>query len=98
MKLRLVEEDKICNNLSFFEKEFEEGKPTGYFTAVDYNADNVSLGNNNFLIQVRTELGRLTRFYSDVRTRIQETILPVGKENCLLKKGENSSRNLDIGR
>lgn len=70
---------------------------------MDYNADNVSFGIQEFLIQVRTDLGRLTRFYSDVRKRIQETHLigwkrklPSRKGRKLLKKFGQRKRNRRI--
>jgi len=95
-QLKTLEQYAVSKSYQIDEKVKEIA--TGYFIAVDYNADNVSLGNNNFLIQVRTELGRLTRFYSDVRTRIQGTHLTGWKRKLPSKKGENSSRDLDIGR
>ena len=87
VKLRIIEEEQKILAYFVFEKEFEEREPNGRFVAVDYNADNISLGNEDFLIQVRTELGRLTRFYSDVRTRIQETHLTGWKRKLPSKKG-----------
>ena len=80
---------------------------TGSFIAVDYNADNVSLGNHDFLIQVRTELGRMTRFYSDVRREVRRTHLtgwrrklPSRKGRKLLKKfGQRKmNRRIDLQR
>ncbi|AEC51524.1 hypothetical protein PNA2_0608 [Pyrococcus sp. NA2] len=73
VKLRLIEEERKVLAYFVFEKEFEELKPTGSFLTVDYNADNVSFGTREFLIQVKTDLGRMTRFYSDARKEIQKS-------------------------
>lgn len=103
VKLRLIEEERKVLAYFVFEKEFDEPSPSGNFLSVDYNADNVSFGIQEFLIQVRTDLGRLTRFYSDVRKRIQETHLigwkrklPSRKGRKLLKKFGQRKRNRRI--
>ncbi|GAB6100849.1 RNA-guided endonuclease TnpB family protein [Thermococcus atlanticus] len=100
VKLRLIEEERKIIAYFVFEKEFDDSSLSGNFLSVDYNADNVSLGTREFLIQVRTDLGRLTRFYSDVRRRIQETHpigwkrkLPSRKGRKLLKKFGRRKRN-----
>ncbi|MFA4702203.1 RNA-guided endonuclease InsQ/TnpB family protein [Pyrococcus kukulkanii] len=87
VKLKLVEEERKVLAYFTFEKEFSEPEVTGSFIAVDYNADNVSFGNHDFLIQVRTELGRLTRFYSDVRKNVQESHLTGWKRKLPSRKG-----------
>jgi len=87
VKLRIAEEERKILAYFVFEKEFDEKELTGKFLSVDYNADNVSLGTGGFLIQVRTELGRLTRFYSDVRKKIQESHLVGWKRKLPSKKG-----------
>ncbi len=86
VKLRLIEEERKILAYFVFEKEFEEPEVTGNFLSVDYNADNVSFGTQEFLIQVRTDLGRLTMFYSDVRTKIQESHLVGWKRKLPSKK------------
>ncbi len=93
VKLRLIEGERKILAYFVFEKEFDEKELSGKFLSVDYNADNVSFGTKKFLIQVRTELGRLTRFYSDGRGRVQESYsvgwkrkLPSEKGRKLLKK------------
>ncbi|WP_456423090.1 RNA-guided endonuclease InsQ/TnpB family protein [Thermococcus sp.] len=99
-KLRLVEKERKIIAYFVFEKEFDEHEVTGGFLSVDYNADNVSFGTQEFLIQIRTDFGKLTRFYSDVRKRIQETHLigwkrklPSGRGRKLLKKFGRRKRN-----
>ena len=87
VKLKLIEEERKILAYFVFEKEFDEPEVTGKFLSVDYNADNVSFGTHEFLIQVRTDLGRLTRFYSDVRTKIQKTHIVGWKRKLPSKKG-----------
>ena len=107
VKLRIVEKEWKILAYFVFEKKFDEPEVTGSFLSVDYNADNVSLGTHEFLIQVGTDLGRLTRFYSDVRKNIQESHLvgwkrklPSGKSRKLLKKfGQRKmNRRVDLQR
>ncbi|USS41081.1 transposase [Thermococcus aggregans] len=92
VKLRIAEEERKILAYFVFEKEFDEPKVTGRFLSVDYNADNVSFGTQEFLIQVRTDFGRLTRFYSDVRTRTQESHLTGWKRKLPSKKGKGLLR------
>ncbi|MCO6042215.1 RNA-guided endonuclease InsQ/TnpB family protein [Thermococcus alcaliphilus] len=107
VKLRVVEKERKVLAYFVFEKEFDELKPTGNFLSVDYNADNVSFGTQEFLIQVRTDLGRMTRFYSGVRKSIQESHLvgwkrktPSRKCKKLLKKfgGRKMNKRIDLQR
>ncbi|WP_048056027.1 hypothetical protein [Pyrococcus sp. ST04] len=70
-----------------FEREFNGAKITERFLSVDYNADNVSFGTGNLLIQVRTDLEKMTRFYSDVRKAVQEKHLVGWKRKLLSKRG-----------
>ncbi|WP_144244842.1 RNA-guided endonuclease InsQ/TnpB family protein [Thermococcus eurythermalis] len=92
VKLRIIEKERKVLAYFVFEKEFEENRLTGSFLSVDYNADNVSFGTGEFLIQVRTELGKLTRFYSDVRKKIQESHLVGWKRKLPSKKGREFLR------
>lgn len=92
VKLRLIEEGRKILAYFVFEKEFDEPEVTGSFLSVDYNADNVSFGTQEFLIQVRTDLGRLTRFYSDVRKELQESHLVGWKRKLPSKKGKKLLR------
>ncbi|CAB50301.1 RNA-guided endonuclease InsQ/TnpB family protein [Pyrococcus abyssi] len=100
VKLRLIEEERKVLAYFVFEKEFEEQEPTGSFLSVDYNADNISLGTSEFLIQVRTDLGKITRFYTNVRREIQKSHLvgwrrklPSNKGRKLLEKFGRRKRN-----
>ncbi len=88
VKLRLIEEERKVLAYFIFEKEFEERELIGNSLSVDYNADNVSFGTQEFLIQVRTNLSRMTRFYSDVRKKIQESHLVGWKRKLPSKKGK----------
>lgn len=92
VKLRLIEEERKILAYFVFEKESDEKELTGSFLSVDYNADNVSFGTQEFLIQVRTDLGRLTRFYSDVRKELQESHLVGWKRKLPSKKGRELLR------
>ncbi|ASJ17513.1 transposase [Thermococcus chitonophagus] len=87
VKLKLVEEERKVLAYFTFEKEFDEPEVTGSFIAVDYNADNISFGNHDFLVQVKTGLGRMTRFYSDVRREVQRTHLTGWKKKLPSRKG-----------
>ncbi|EEB73139.1 Putative transposase [Thermococcus sp. AM4] len=92
VKLRIIEKERKVLAYFVFEKEFDEKGLSGNFLGVDYNADNVSFGTHEFLIQVRTELGRLTRFYSNVRKRIQESHLVGWKRKPSSRKGKELLR------
>nr|WP_240924262.1 transposase [Thermococcus sp. 21S7] len=107
VKLHIVEKERKVLAYFVFEKEFDERELTGNFLSVDYNADNVSFGTGEFLIQVQTELGRLTRFYSSVRKGIQESHsvgwnrkLPSTRGKELLRKfgRRKMSRRIDLQR
>ena len=88
LKLQLIGKERRVLVYFIFEKEFDEKELSGNFLSVDYNADNVSLGTHEFLIQVKTDLGRLTRFYSDVRKNIQESHLAGWKRKLPSRKGK----------
>ncbi|WP_175060035.1 RNA-guided endonuclease TnpB family protein [Thermococcus sp. 2319x1] len=89
VKLRVVEEERKVLAYFIFEKEFTELEPTERFLSVDYNVDNVSFGTREFLIQVKTDLGRMTRFYSDVRKQVQKTHSVGWKRKLPSKRGRN---------
>ncbi|KUH33304.1 transposase [Thermococcus celericrescens] len=92
IKLRLLEKERKVLAYFVFEKEFTELEPTGRFLSVDYNADNVSFGTHEFLIQVKTGFGRMTRFYSDVRKQVQKTHSISWKRKVPSKRGRRLLR------
>lgn len=87
VKLRLIEKERKILAYFVFGKEFDEHEVAGSFLSVDYNADNVSFGTHEFLIQVRTDFGKLTRFYSDVTRKIQKEHSVGWKRKLLPRKG-----------
>ncbi|WP_346766006.1 transposase [Thermococcus sp. M39] len=107
VKLQMDFERKAVYAFLTFQKTVRVPELTGKYLAIDYNLNNITTAAQDFVLQIKTNLGRQVEVYSEVYRKIQTRHLVGWRRKTLSKKGKKllskfgsrrKNRRLDVQR